>query len=141
VAKTHPHIDQPSDDQVRAAVPDRTEAVRETYIALHQVVVETLPEVTRALDTVDAQIGYGAHQYGYNGWGLAAITPYSKWVTLTLLAGSRLADPAGLLEGSSASMRHVKVRSTEHLAAMRSELKAFLTAAAHIHDDPTAARR
>jgi hypothetical protein len=132
VAKTHPHIDQPTEEQLRAAVSDRTDAVRDAYIALHQMVVETLPDVAYALDTVDAQIGYGAHQHGYNGWGMAAATPYSKWVTLTLLAGTELADPGNLLEGSSASMRHVKVRSVKHLFSMRSELEALLTAAADL---------
>ena len=46
------------------------------------------PDVAASVDTVDHAIGYGAHQYGYNGWGMAAVMPYAKWVSLTLMQGS-----------------------------------------------------
>jgi hypothetical protein len=52
---------------------------------------------------------------------MAAVTPFGKWVSLTLLQGARLDDPAGLLTGTS-TMRHVKLsdpaKVDEHRAAL-----------------------
>lgn len=73
MAKTHPHLDAPSIDASTALVDQRPAPLAEVYLALHTLVIETLPDVTCSVDTVDASIGYGAHQYGYNGWGLAAL--------------------------------------------------------------------
>jgi hypothetical protein len=39
------------------------------------------------------------------------ILPHNKWVNLGFFRGSLLPDPAGLLEGTGAKMRHVKIRS------------------------------
>ncbi|MGD8215181.1 hypothetical protein [Aestuariimicrobium sp. Y1814] len=87
----------------------------------HPMVLGALPDVRFSVDTVDHAIGYGAHQYGYNGWGMAALTPFGKWVSLTLLQGSRLDDPAGLLTGSTA-MRHVKVSTPVEVAAAQAAI-------------------
>lgn len=133
MAKTHPHIEHPTDEQLLAAVPDRPDTIRETYVALHHLVTETLPDVSCSLDLVDAAIGYGERQYGYSGWGMAAVTPFASWVAVTLLSGARLPDPDRLLEGSAATMRHVRVRSLDHLADVRDGLAALLRAAATLN--------
>lgn len=54
-------------------------------------------------------IGYGARQYGYDGWGTAALAPHSKWVSLIFIRGAALGDPDGLLEGTGMSVRRVKL--------------------------------
>ena len=45
--------------------------------------------------------------------GYAYILPHKKWVNLGFYQGVDLADPAGLLEGTGAKMRHVKIRSVD----------------------------
>jgi hypothetical protein len=139
VAKTHPHVDRPDDGVLAGLVESRLVAVREAYLALHRLVLEAVPDVEYSVDTVDASIGYGPHQYGYGGWGMAAVTPYTQWASLTLLDGAALVDPEGLLEGTR-QMRHVKPRSAAQVADRREALLALVRQAAALHqkDEPTA---
>ncbi|MFT3889726.1 MAG: DUF1801 domain-containing protein [Arachnia sp.] len=131
MAKTHPHIDSPTRDQLAALVEGRPKELVEVYLALHDLVVETLPDVKVSVDTVDASIGYGAHQYGYNGWGLAALTPFTKWVSLTLLQGAHLEDPEGLLTGTT-TMRHVKVASLVELVSASTGISTLIDRAGQL---------
>lgn len=133
MAKTHPHIEAPTVDQLRQVIEGRPENIVATYLALHEVVRTVLPDVHFSVDTVDAEIGYGAHQYGYNGWGLAALTPFGTWVSLTLLQGSQLDDPAGLLTGT-AVMRHIKLSKPDAVAEQREPIAALLRAAAQLYE-------
>lgn len=132
-AKTHPHIERPSEEQLRAVVDNRDPVIRELYFATHRLVVETLPDVIYSVDCHDGEIGYGARQYGYNGWGMAAVVPYTKWVSLAFINGTSLEDPAGLLEGTGSTVRHVKVRSLEQLADLSHSLRGFVAAASRLN--------
>ncbi|MGO1266089.1 MAG: DUF1801 domain-containing protein, partial [Microbacterium gubbeenense] len=102
MAKTHPHIETPTADDLMRVIGDRP--LTDVYLALHALVIATLPTIRHSVDEVDAVIGYGAHEYGYSGWGMAAVSPFTKWVSLTLMKGAELTDPDGLLTGT-ASMR------------------------------------
>lgn len=133
MAKTHPHIESPTAEQLREVVAGRPEAIVESYLGLHELVLAAVPEICFSVDTVDAAIGYGAHQYGYNGWGMAAVTPFGKWVSLTLLQGSRLDDPQGLLTGTTV-MRHVRVSRPELIATRRAAIAALIGAATTLND-------
>lgn len=135
MAKQHPHIENPSVDALRELVAERPVAISELYLAFHELLRETLPDVAASVDTVDHAIGYGAHQYGYNGWGMAAVMPYAKWVSLTLMQGSLLDDPAGLLTGG-AKMRHVKLASVDALRAQRGGIRDLIVAASLLHAAP-----
>jgi len=136
MGKTHPHLDSPTVEKLEELVAEHAQPVREAYLALHELVIESVPEARFTVDTVDKSIGYGARQLGYNGWGMAAVTPYTKWATLTLLAGAQLPDPAGVLTGTS-TMRHVKIASAAEVAERREAIAALLRAAATVHT-PTA---
>lgn len=59
--------------------------------------------------------------------GYAYVMPHARWVNLGLYQGAALPDPEGLLEGTGARLRHVKVRSLEDAA--RPALRALLDAA------------
>lgn len=131
MAKTHPHIESPETDQLRALVEGRPEPLVEAYLALHDLVVAALPDVRFSVDTVDASVGYAAHQYGYNGWGMAALTPYGKWVSMTLLRGARLDDPAQLLSGTS-TMRHFKVTGPDDVRANGEAIRALVLDASRL---------
>lgn len=132
MAKTHPHIDQPTESQLAELAVARPEKLRETYLALHRLVLDAVPGIKASVDTVDGQIGYGAHQFGYNGWGMAAVAPYAKWINLHLMGGASLPDPDGLLLGGTA-MRHVKLNSPEQVGELEARLRAWLVAAAELH--------
>lgn len=45
--------------------------------------------------------------------GYAFILPYQRWINLGFYQAVDLADPEGLLEGTGARMRHVKIRSMD----------------------------
>ena len=49
--------------------------------------------------------------------GTPIFCPTSKWVNLGFYQGVGLADPEGLLEGTGAKMRHVKIRSLDDAQA------------------------
>ncbi len=134
MAKTHPHIDAPTVERLEALVEGRAPAVVQVYLAFHGLILEALPDVKVSVDTVDGMIGYGAHQYGYNGWGLGAVAPYSAWVSLHLFDGSRLEDPQGLL-GGTAKMRHVKLGDPVKVGEQREGIIALVRAAALLHAD------
>jgi hypothetical protein len=130
---THPQIERPSEDEISSLVESKGPTVRQVYLGIHRLVLEVVPDVRYAVDTVDAQIGYGARQFGYDGWGMAALAPYTNWVSLAFLRGAELDDPDGLLEGTGRSVRHVKVGSTDQLAERREAIKRLLEAAAHLN--------
>ena len=132
-SKTHPQVDMPSEDDLSRLVERHPLAVREVYLDAHRLVLEAFPEVRYAVDTMDGQIGYGERQFGYNGWGMAALAPYTNWVSLGFLRGVALDDPDGLLEGTSAAVRHLKLRSIEQLAERRGAIKRLLEDAARLN--------
>jgi hypothetical protein len=132
MARTHPHIESPDADQLAELVAGRPEPLIEAYLELHAAVISTLPDIRFSVDTVDASVGYAAHQYGYNGWGMAALTPFAKWVSLTLLRGARLDDPARLLSGRS-TMRHLKVTGPEDARNGGEAIRALLLEASGLN--------
>jgi hypothetical protein len=130
---THPQIDNPPDDELSRLLEKHPPAVRQAYLAAHRLVLEAVPGVRYSVDTVDAQIGYGARQFGYDGWGMAGLSPHRNWVTLAFLRGAALDDPEGLLEGTGASVRHVKLKSVEQLAERRAAITALFERAASLN--------
>jgi hypothetical protein len=54
------------------------------------------------------------------------LAPFRKHLVFGFYLGAELPDPAGLLEGTGARMRHVKVRSLDDVA--RPELRALVAA-------------
>ena len=126
---SHAHIDRPSDTQLKGVVKKKSADIRQLYLDTHRLVLDTLPDVAYSVDCADAMIGYGARQYGYSGWGMAALAPHTKWISLGFIEGAALDDPDHLLEGSGKSVRHVKLRSLDDLEARRTALRRFLKAA------------
>lgn len=43
--------------------------------------------------------------------GYAYIMPFRAWVNLGFFRGTSLTDPHGLLEGTGAKLRHIKLRT------------------------------
>lgn len=128
LGKQHPHIDKASDEQILDVLreQERKPELQQVYLKIHQLMLETLPDVVYSTDMVDGVTGYGARQYGYDGWGLGAVGAHKNWVSLMLFKGAHLDDPAGLLEGTGKNLRHVKVRSLKQFEERRKALQALI---------------
>ncbi|MDE0197479.1 MAG: DUF1801 domain-containing protein [Caldilineaceae bacterium] len=104
-----------------------TKAKLGTFEELLQLSEETMRPIVTALQETVFQVdqnacevvrlGDRAATYGVGPRkmldGYAYILPHKKWVNLGFYQGVDLADPAGLLEGTGAKMRHVKIRSVD----------------------------
>jgi len=115
-----------------------TKAKLGTFEELLQLTEETIRPITSALQETVLQVdqnacevvrlGDRAATYGVGPRkmidGYAYILPYKKWVNLGFYQGVDLEDPAGLLEGTGAKMRHVKIRSVDD--ANRSEVHSLI---------------
>lgn len=128
-SQKHPHIEWPSAEQIISVLRNKTPMIRQLYLDTHMLILETLPNVAYSIDCQDGQMGYGARQYGYDGWGMAALSAHSKWVSLVFMRGTDLEDPDGLLEGTGKNVRHVKLHSPEQAKERRSVLIALIKAA------------
>jgi hypothetical protein len=73
----------------------------------------------------ELHVGWRVISYGLNK-KFCAIAPHGKWVNLQFHEGALLEDPAGLLEGTGQSMRHVKIKSDQDLSG---DLAALILAA------------
>lgn len=128
----HPHEDGAPDERLADLLASKSEVVRTTYLAVHALVRDVLPDVRWSTDLVDLATGYGAHQYGYDGWGMAAAMPHTRWVSLVFSRGADLDDATRILEGTGKNVRHVKLRSLAELEARREALRGLIEQAARL---------
>ena len=88
------------------------EPLRTVMERLRSLILEVDPEVCEVV-----RLGEKAASYGCGPRkmieGYAYVMPFRSWVNLGFFRGSSLPDPYGLLEGTGAKLRHVKIRSTE----------------------------
>ena len=92
MAEKHPHIDMATEEQLAALLGEKSPGVRETYLAAHRLILETLPDVNYSTDTVDVAPSYGIRQYVYDDWGMLALSAHTKWVSLYFMHGTDLSD-------------------------------------------------
>lgn len=93
--------------------------LREVVLTVHSQAVEVVRLGDRA-----ATYGLGPRKMSE---GYCYVLPYSAWVNLGFYQGSQLPDPGGLLEGTGAKLRHVKIRSLD--AAEAPAVRALVLAA------------
>lgn len=104
-----------------------TEALlRPIVTVLREIVFEVDPDTCEVVRLGDRAATYGVGPRKMLD-GYAYILPYKRWVNLGFYQGAELADPEGLLEGTGAKMRHVKVRSVDE--AKRSAVRALVRGA------------
>ena len=130
----HPHIEGASDVQIAGLLQKQTPDIINLYLEMHRLVLDVLPDVKTSTDTVDGATGYGSRQYGYDGWGMAALMAHTRWVSLVFFRGNDLEDPTGLLEGTGKSVRHVKMRTADQIKEKLIELAALIKAASLINE-------
>ena len=102
------------------------EALRPVANALRETMFEVDQNTCEVVRLGDRAATYGVGPRKMID-GYAYILPYRKWVNLGFYQGVDLADPTGLLEGTGAKMRHVKIRSVDD--AKRPEVRALIRAA------------
>ncbi len=100
--------------------------LRPVAVRLREVVLQVDPEATEVVRLGDRAATYGLGPRKMSE-GYCYVLPYQRWVNLGFYQGARLPDPAGLLEGTGARLRHVKVRSVE--AAETAPIRALIEAA------------
>ncbi len=132
--KTHPHIDSPDDAQIRQVLTDRSPEIQDTYLGVHHLILETLPDISNSIDTVDGATGYAEKQYGYDGWGMLALMPAKGWAHLAFMRGALLDDPEGNLQGSGKTMRGIKFRTPEEVEAKAGLVRRHILAASRLMD-------
>ncbi|MBO6919506.1 MAG: DUF1801 domain-containing protein [Rhizobiaceae bacterium] len=63
------------------------------------------------------RLGDKAASYGFGPKKMSEcycyIMPHTNWVNLGFYKGADIADPSGLLEGTGAKLRHIKIRSLD----------------------------
>jgi hypothetical protein len=132
-SEKHPHLDGASEEQIVALLQEQDPSLRSLYLETHRLVLQTLPDIKHATDCVDGGTGYGARQYGYDGWGMAALIAHKSWISLVFFRGTDLQDPAGLLVGSGKQVRHIKLGSLDQLEQQRSEIRTLLLRASRLN--------
>ena len=85
-------------------------AMRPIATRLREIVLETHPEAVEVVRLGDRAATYGLGPKKMSE-GYCYVLPYTSWVNLGFYSGADLPDPASLLEGTGARLRHVKVRS------------------------------
>jgi hypothetical protein len=100
-------------DDLIAELPAGTSpAVEAIARKLREVILDDFPQAVEVV-----RLGDGAASYGIGPKKMSEshvyVMPQAKYVNLGFWHGVALPDPDGLLEGSGAKMRHIKVRSVE----------------------------
>jgi len=99
------------------------ETIRPITIALRETVLQVDQNACEVVRLGDRAATYGVGPRKIID-GYAYILPYKKWVNLGCYQGVDLEDPEGLLEGTGAKMRQVKIRSVDD--ANRSEVHSLI---------------
>ena len=93
---------------------------------LREIVLEIQADAVEVVRLGDRAATYGLGPKKMSE-GYCYVLPYSAWVNLGFYQGSQLPDPGGLLEGTGAKLRHVKIRSLD--AAEAPAVRALVLAA------------
>lgn len=92
------------------------EPLRPIMESLREIILEIHPETIELV-----RLGHRAATYGLGprkmAEGYAYILPCRSWVNLGFFRGTTLEDPEGLLRGTGAKMRHVRMRTIEDTEA------------------------
>lgn len=76
---------------------------------LKEIVSDLDPNAVEVVRLGDRAATYGVGPKKMSE-GYVYILPHAKWINLGFYKGADLPDPTGLLEGTGAKMRHVKIR-------------------------------
>ena len=105
------------DDLMSELSPSTAAAVEPIARKLREIILDDFPE---AIEVV--RLGDGAASYGVGPKKMSEshvyVMPQAEYVNLGFWHGVGLPDPAGLLQGTGAKMRHIKVRSVDEAGSL-----------------------
>lgn len=100
------------DDLMSELSPGTAPAVEPIARKLREIILADFPEAVEVV-----RLGDGAASYGVGPKKMSEshvyVMPQAEYVNLGFWHGVGLPDPEGLLQGTGAKMRHIKVRSVE----------------------------
>jgi hypothetical protein len=100
---------------------DTEPAMRPIVRRLRELVTAVDPDGVEVVRLGDRAATYGVGPKKMKD-GYAYVLPHKKWVNLGFFRGALLPDPTGIMEGTGAKMRHVKVRSLDAISPAMTEL-------------------
>lgn len=112
-----------TDAEFRGILEGRSEAVQEIALAARRLVFDVLPQAIEVVWPTQRSAGYGTGPRKMSDQ-FAWILPYDRHVALAFPYGVELDDPAGLLQGTGAKIRNVRLASRDDVA--RPELRRLL---------------
>lgn len=89
-----------------------SEPLRPVMESVRALILEIDPDVCEVVRLGEKAASYGCGPRKMID-GYAYIMPFRSWVNLGFFQGTSLADPQGLLEGTGARLRHVKLRTVD----------------------------
>jgi hypothetical protein len=117
-----------SSREFRATLEGRSEAVKQIALATRELIRDLLPQVVEVVWPAQRTSGYGTGPKK-NSEQFCWILAHSSHVALAFPFGSELQDPAGLLGGTGARIRNVRLATLDDVS--RPELRALLSQAIH----------
>ena len=104
-----------SDAEFQQILERRAEPVREIALAARALMYEVYPATVEVVWVPQGNSGYGVGPKKMTQQ-FAWIVPASKHVALAIPFGASLDDPDGLLQGTGASVRNVRLSSVDDVA-------------------------
>jgi len=108
-----------------AMVEAKSPALLEVALASRALLFGVYPATVEVVWADQGTAGYGTGPKKMTEQ-FVWLAPFSKHLVFGFYLGAQLPDPAGLLEGTGAKMRHVKVRTLADVA--RPQLRALVVA-------------
>jgi hypothetical protein len=125
-----------TDAEFRDILAGRPQAVAEIALAARRLVFDVLPQTIEVVWPTQRTAGYGTGPRKTTDQ-FAWILPYDRHVAMAFPFGVELDDPAGLLQGTGARIRNVRLTSLDDVA--RPELRRLIeTAIGHRVPPPPA---
>ncbi|MFD4243161.1 DUF1801 domain-containing protein [Streptomyces sp. NPDC058525] len=105
-----------TDDSVfREMTQASPEGIRNLAAGCRTLIFDVLPQTVEVVWTSQRSAGYGTGPKKMSEQ-FCWLAPFTQHVVFGFYYGTGLPDPDGLLEGTGANMRHVKIRTLDDLA-------------------------
>lgn len=115
-----------SDAEFRGILEGRSADVSELALAARRLVFDVLPQTVEVVWPTQRTSGYGTGPRKMTDQ-FAWILPYERHVAMAFPYGVELDDPAGLLQGTGARIRNVRIETLDDVA--RPEVRRLLEVA------------
>ena len=115
-----------TDAEFRGILEERSEEVTAIALAARRLVLDVLPQAIEVVWPTQRTSGYGTGPRKTTDQ-FAWLLPYAKHVAMAFPFGVELDDPSGLLQGTGARVRNVRLASLDDVA--RPELRRLIKTA------------